>query len=554
MNGFLRFYEVSILNASYKDISAKTAQIKFFNKSGGVINVLEYAYLEAAEVYEKIQNNEPVILDNCYIKDFSLSTFKKNQNIADNEYIKLKGFSAENAFFDCEFEVDFSHAEFQSAKISFKNTRFGDGNKRFYKTVFGEGDIDFSNTYWGRGNVDFQMAEIDKGNINFENARFSEGDISFVNTHFGDGKVNFKNVRFGDGEVDFHYSRFGKGVKTFDKAQFGKGLKDFRKIEFGSGRLDFKRVYFNDGDVLFDESEIISGKCNFRGASFGNGKISFDLTNFGKDEVLLEKIDFSGKILSFYQCWGNIVSLEGCQLNCFIDLRVNHIKYLNLSNTILRDIIDLKKVDTPQKIDRINLHGMRNLGQILIDWKENNVYNAITNNKEHSMGEIAEQFLLLKENFNNTGQYNDEDRAYVAFKRFELEHITTQKIAKNPKNKYWMLPLYWFEKLVFDKMGLYATAPLRVFVSMTIVFSVYSIIYTIVPYISSSEIICPQEYTDFLHRLGNAFYYSAITFLTVGYGDCLPTGIFKVLAPLEGWMGVFMMSYFTVAFVRKILR
>jgi hypothetical protein len=53
--------------------------------------------------------------------------------------------------------------------------------------------------------------------------------------------------------------------------------------------------------------------------------------------------------------------------------------------------------------------------------------------------------------------------------------------------------------------------------------------------------------------LGN-LYFSAITFFTVGYGDCSPLGFFKILAHLEGFVGVFLMSYFTVAFVRKILR
>jgi hypothetical protein len=49
-------------------------------------------------------------------------------------------------------------------------------------------------------------------------------------------------------------------------------------------------------------------------------------------------------------------------------------------------------------------------------------------------------------------------------------------------------------------------------------------------------------------------YYSAITFFTIGYGDYFGGGIIKLLAVLEGFSGVFLMSYFTVAFVRKILR
>jgi hypothetical protein len=56
------------------------------------------------------------------------------------------------------------------------------------------------------------------------------------------------------------------------------------------------------------------------------------------------------------------------------------------------------------------------------------------------------------------------------------------------------------------------------------------------------------------HDFFNAFYYSAITFFTIGYGDYFADGYLKPIAAFEGFSGVFLMSYFTVAFVRKILR
>jgi hypothetical protein len=54
--------------------------------------------------------------------------------------------------------------------------------------------------------------------------------------------------------------------------------------------------------------------------------------------------------------------------------------------------------------------------------------------------------------------------------------------------------------------------------------------------------------------LALSLYHSAVTFFTIGYGDVFPMRLSRVFSAFEGFMGVFMMSYFTVAFVRKILR
>ena len=59
---------------------------------------------------------------------------------------------------------------------------------------------------------------------------------------------------------------------------------------------------------------------------------------------------------------------------------------------------------------------------------------------------------------------------------------------------------------------------------------------------------------DHLSIVAKAFYHSAITFLTIGYGDHFPFGAIRWMSGIEGFVGLFLMSYFTVAFVRKILR
>lgn len=54
--------------------------------------------------------------------------------------------------------------------------------------------------------------------------------------------------------------------------------------------------------------------------------------------------------------------------------------------------------------------------------------------------------------------------------------------------------------------------------------------------------------------MGRSFYHSAITFFTIGYGDFVPVGAIRLFCGFEGFIRVFLMAYFTVAFVRKILR
>ena len=88
----------------------------------------------------------------------------------------------------------------------------------------------------------------------------------------------------------------------------------------------------------------------------------------------------------------------------------------------------------------------------------------------------------------------------------------------------------------------------------THIYCLYSLTYTLLPLFNLGGIINSVGATDGLSYIQTCFYHSAITFLTIGYGDYYPTGISRGISIVEGWSGLFLMSYFTVAFVRKILR
>jgi len=57
-----------------------------------------------------------------------------------------------------------------------------------------------------------------------------------------------------------------------------------------------------------------------------------------------------------------------------------------------------------------------------------------------------------------------------------------------------------------------------------------------------------------ISKFGNVFYFTMMTFTTVGYGDISPLSFMKAAAGLEGLLGIFFTSSFVVALSRKFLR
>ena len=240
-------------------------------------------------------------------------------------------------------------------------------------------------------------------------------------------------------------------------------------------------------------------------------------------------------------------------MNCYIDLRIDLCHTIDLSQSIVQNIIDLNPGLTKMKIDELNLTGVRNMGDIFISWDDNRVLDLIECQTNTNFHEKAEQFRLLKEEFRDTGRYLDEDKAYVYFKRYELKDQFEQAKSKGTLQTLLFIPNFLFQRIVFDWIGLYATNPFRVLFSIVTVNFIFSGIYSLL-YSSVNYLTCLVSFNGLSEKVWTNLYFSAITFFTVGYGDCSPMGYFKIIAPIEGFIGVFLMSYFTVAFVRKILR
>ena len=530
----------------------RTAVIIFRDANRNVVKKERYGVLSAEEIYDKIIVGDVINISNCYVKNFSLADCREKHALSRDAKLTLNNFSAIRTFFEADDTTDFSYTEFHGG-CDFINSSFGSGNVSFYKTFFVDTAVDFSNVDFGEGSINFQFADFGSGNVSFENGANYNGNTSFINADFKDGKVNFKNFNFGAGNVDFHFAKFGKGDVSFDKSEFGGKYVDFRKVEFGTGKLDFRRTVFGNAVVSFEEIEHKVGRTFFKKAVFGSGNISFDMADFGNEEVSFEGAEFGEGSISMLRTTSRMINFKSCQLKTYVDLRVNRCDIIDLSDTIIRDIVDLKKGKTELQLNQLILIGVRNLGKIFLDWKENNVKSLIES-QDSSFHDKTNQFRLLKEDFNTSGKYNDEDKAYVAFKRYELKANNAEKINKSKLNMIWVYPMSFFKKLIFDWMGLYATDPLRVLISMLCTYILFSFVYFFMIHIGIGDLKPGFSPPEQLSELAVSFYHSAITFLTIGYGDYSPWGAVRIVSSIEGFVGLFLMSYFTVAFVRKILR
>jgi len=575
-------YKVKIREAEFVNeeglIFSHIAAISFYDKNKVELAYIEVGYVDTNYIYELIDQSKPINLDNCFVENFSLSEYRKSRGIDKKTLVALQGFSARNSFFDAKVITDFSFADFKNKTVNFENAHFISGEVSFNAAVFGNGDANFAYTKFKNGNVDFsniksldgdfifknaifsdgtkdfQYADFGKGGISFVNVEFSNGDVSFINANFSHGEASFKIARFGIGKVDFHYAQFGEGDISFERTEFGNGTVDFSKVEFGDGKVNFNKAVFENGDITFEGSELGNGRITFKRTIFGGGRVSFQLMDFKNADIIFDNADFGSGDVSFFKSKIHVLSLKSCHMDNYFDLRVRTCSYIDLSDTVVRDIIDLEPQEFKPEIKILNFAGMRLLGRIYIDWKGNSVMQMISNQAQTSLRSKAEQFRTLKQNFNVTGKYNDEDFSYVEFKRHEQKADLEDALKEKPQSALWEYPSYVFKWLIFDKMGLYATSPARVLLSVLFMWFFFGLIYIILPYGFDTSINSAVGNPDNLSIVSIGLYHSAITFFTIGYGDCYPYGILRIFSGLEGFTGVFMMSYFTVAFVRKILR
>lgn len=208
--------------------------------------------------------------------------------------------------------------------------------------------------------------------------------------------------------------------------------------------------------------------------------------------------------------------------------------------------------------------------------------------------ETKENFHVLKKIYHNNEQYEEEDIVYYWYKQYERKTRMDeyQKRLKKGKTKYffpflWVMIKTFFNLLILDKCSKYFTSPQRVFFLMLFVLILCFGIFSGVNYweneqwgylMTSEETVfetvevdgnfvttqttdpvslkksCTyDEKLDYRDFFRDNAYFSLITFTTIGYGDIHPTGWLRIIAGIEGFLGILLMSLFLLTSAKKVL-
>lgn len=465
-------------------------------------------------------------------------------------------------------DFHFYHVHCHCSTLNFTSAHFSEGFNDFRKLTVTGSNLIFRSAFFNDGDTDFIEMRLDKGNIDFRLARFGSGELNFGGAHLGDGDKDFSGVIFPRGMVSFTGARMGKGSLHMIDAIFRRGNIHFNSCHFGCDDIHITSTDFGDGFLEFTDSHFESSVFNIVSCRFGRGDIDFNRSNLSKTALNFYGTEFSRGKLNFFDTVADTVMFHECTFDNHVYLNFESCRFLSILNSIIDKTLDLRSnlAFNTQKIQILNLSGSKNLGHIYIDWKDNQVSKMIYDQKDGTdFMDKASQFRLLKENFRNIGQYDDEDLAYVEFKRCQLEGVYLQELVRLKNSDGSKLKQFlgiqnlklrrWLSWLAFDNVGRYGTSPSSVFKAMLQTIFFFSLVYML-PWIQLANI---SNFEGSPHPVVNrmmlAFYQSVQTFLTIGYGGVCPDNFQSVLiSGTEGFVGVFLMAYFTVSVVRKLLR
>ncbi|MGD2250954.1 MAG: pentapeptide repeat-containing protein [Candidatus Methanofastidiosia archaeon] len=515
--------------------------------------------------------------------------FPKNWDFSGHKFeidVDFRGTTFQGAnFSEATFQgrADFSGAIFQNANFwrsTFQNTIFKGAT--FQDTNFGAAAFRGTGNFWGtefQGYTNFwgtEFQDVVFTEATFQNPYFEEakfwGNVHFIEATFKkatflgatfQSKANFWEATFEEatflGATFQGYGVFG--MATFQDANFRRtkfqGKANFWGTEFQ--RAKFEEATFQD--AIFKKATF-QGNADFEGATFQDadfreatfqGTAYFSQTTF--QDAIFKKATFQGNA-DFEGATFQDAVFGMATFHKKVELAIENIKKLDLRHA---EFLFRSYITTDLTKTLYNRVFIENVGFSDYERSEKNyiIYEEEHMNDEDvnlSYTQLETIYRDLKQNMQNHGDYTTAGKFY--YREMEM-----RRKGATIKNCIW-LTVYRALAGYGEKPGWVVRNSLIIILlgAVLFFFSGVARVGADVPPESSPYIIdysinsldfCWNMVPDFYY----CFYYSVVTFTTLGYGDIHPIGYYShAIAFSEAFIGAFFMALFVVVFARKMMR
>jgi uncharacterized protein YjbI with pentapeptide repeats len=359
------------------------------------------------------------------------------------------------------------------------------------ESVF-EDDVDFSNTQF-RKDIYFIWTSFSSKN-DFLGANFA-GDADFGYANFsGDADFGYANFT---GDADFGHANFA-GDAGFGSANFADDA-DFWPANF-AGDADFWNANFA-GDAAFWFANF-SGDADFGSANFA-GDAGFGSANFTGDA------DFGSANFADDADFG----------------------YANFTGDARFYSTEFNKVSfTRATFTTVSLYNSK-FNQMNVEWST----------LKDALSADGLTYIKLIKNFREIEQFEDADAAYYQYRRL------------SQANKEWS-----YSKLMDVVAGAscgYGVKPERPLIWAFGLIMLFTLVYWLGKGIKRLK--GNDEEKNRVSRWAafyNAFYFSVVTFTTVGYGDWYPKDRYRIVVMIEGVLGWLLLALFIVTLANVMIR
>ncbi len=434
---------------------------------------------------------------------FDYAKFLQNVNFESAQFIEKE---ASFNFIEVYGTMNFLEACFKGYLAFRKSMVHGEVDFKRSKI---EGEADFQDTHF-KSKISFRNSLI-LSKISFLHTIF-HGLASFLCTQFQE--ANFLNAQFHD-EALFNYDRNTRAsLNEAGTAAHFAGCADFTNVRF------VKRAVFEE--IVFEKSATFANSYFGEQASFIDAKF--------QGPASFNNV-YCNQELSAINATFTEITLDHANINRRLDLsdaKFNSISFYKAS----LDLIVVERSQIRQKL----IHERPNTPQY---------------------SRVQEEYLILKESFQQRGLSSEEDWAYRKFRQMKRKARTQQawaRILRKTKEggfiRSWArLIANFLERIIVDRGTGYGTQPLNITIVAFSIILLFGYVYSQFP----EEFHLPQGVTL---NFSEAVYYSIATFTTMGLNDIQPKldSVFCYLSSMEAFLGIFIMTLFVGIYTRKIIR